>query len=223
MRISKKKPPEQVGSGYVALPFSVLDSPEYLSMRDRAKVMMIDLARQHNGRNNGHLHLAAGWLRKTRHWTSVDSIQKAKAELLGSKLAIKTRLGGLNIGPDRYALTWLDISNFSGLTEVSPSSYHRGAYLLKRVVEKHKGRSVRRIRSVPASGAERPATAPTHGTKNGVIRFTAVPFHGNNVSCQFPPRKLVQREAVRYATFVSPERLKSFRAMREDRATAAVG
>jgi len=82
----------------------------------------------HDGKNNGHLHLSAKWLRG-RGWKSNDGIQKAKLELLERGLIVKTREGGLNAGPDRYAVTWLAITNFVGL-QIEPKGFHPGAYQL---------------------------------------------------------------------------------------------
>ncbi len=93
-----------------------------------SRSLLYELMRQHDGRNNGHLHLSFKWL-KTRGWMSANSIQRGKIELLERQLILKTREGGLNAGPDKYALTWLAITNYVGL-HIASKDYQPGAYQL---------------------------------------------------------------------------------------------
>lgn len=127
-RRNTKKRPESVSGGYSAIPWVVLDSDSFKGATDKAKSLLFALMRQHNGQNNGHMHLAKTWLRK-QGWTCDESNRKAKKELIERGLIIHTKQGGLNMGPDLYALTWLEISNYLGL-DISSRGYRRGAYLL---------------------------------------------------------------------------------------------
>lgn len=81
----RKKPQEAVSGRYTPVPHEVLDSAAFQGASTRAKAMLLELLRQHNGGNNGHLQLSLHWL-KTRGWNSADQIQKAKVELLKRKL-----------------------------------------------------------------------------------------------------------------------------------------
>ncbi|MDP1680963.1 MAG: hypothetical protein Q8L39_04225 [Burkholderiales bacterium] len=123
-----KKPLEAAQGRYVALPHALLDSTAFMGASHMARSLLFEVMRQHDGRNNGHIHLSAKWL-KARGWKSTDSIQKSKLELLDRGLIVKTREGGLNAGPDRYALTWLAITNFVGL-DIQAKDYQPGAYQL---------------------------------------------------------------------------------------------
>jgi hypothetical protein len=124
-----KKVLESVSGTFSAMPHSVMDSYAFQGAGHPARSLLYELIRQLSGRNNGHLQLASPWL-KRRGWNSADVVQRAKAELLIRQLAIKTRLGGLNAGPDLWAVTWLPISNYTGLTEVSALTYHPGRVAL---------------------------------------------------------------------------------------------
>ena len=126
--MSKRKPslPEFVRDGYSALSHAVMDSAAYTGASVTAKALLNELVRQHNGKNNGHLHLAQPWLSR-RGWASKSSIEKARAELLERGLIVQTRQGGMGIGPTRFALTWLIISNFAGL-DINRQSYEPGAW-----------------------------------------------------------------------------------------------
>jgi hypothetical protein len=109
----KKARPEHVSGAYSLIPWSVMDSDSFKGASDKAKSLLFALMRQHNGSNNGHLHLAKSWVHK-QGWTCDELNRKAKKELIERGLIVHTKQGGLNLGADLYALTWLDISNYIG-------------------------------------------------------------------------------------------------------------
>jgi hypothetical protein len=127
-RLKKEQRPELIKGGYSAIPWVVLDSQSFKGASDKAKSLLFALMRQHNGSNNGHLHLAKKWLYK-QGWTCDANNRKACHELMERGLVVSTKLGGLNMGPNLYALTWYDITNYVGL-DVNAKSYQRGAYAL---------------------------------------------------------------------------------------------
>lgn len=144
-----------------------------------ARSLLLELVRQHNGSNNGHLHLAQSWLRK-RGWKSGDTIQKARVELIKRNLIVQTKQGGLNAGPCRYALTWLPITNFVGL-EIRSSEYLKGAWHFMDELpqsQKQKGSSASRI-----------GTSPLDGSKIALLSNYASPPDGNNECLPLPTRK----------------------------------
>ncbi len=190
--MKRKQPTEAVAGSYTPLPHALLDSTAFMGASDRCKCMMLELMRQHSGRNNGQLQLAVGWLKK-RGWKSVDAIQKAKAELVERGLALMTKKGGLNIGPDRWALTWLAITDFSNL-DIRPGSYAPGAWrfadplpvMSKRTApppntrKKREASSGVRNSTVPVRGTASTLTVPAYGTKKVVFDGSTVPAYGNN-------------------------------------------
>ena len=114
----KQRPPETINGAIGAIPHVVLDSLAFTGASDKAKALIFAFMRQLNGRNNGHLHLAPQWL-KRQGFTS-SSNYKARDELLARSLIIQTRHGGLNMGTNCFAVTWLAISNFVGLDIARP-------------------------------------------------------------------------------------------------------
>lgn len=183
--MSKRKPQEAVSGSYTPLPHALLDSAAFLGASDRAKALLLELIRQHTGKNNGQLHLATDWLRR-RGWCSHDAIQKGKAELQERGLITKTRTGGLRMGPDRFALTWLPVSNFAGL---DIKSFQPGGWRFLDplpTVKKRGDHPATRDRLVPAHGTETPAPVPPHGTVKGNFKASPVPPHGNNECYQLP-------------------------------------
>lgn len=190
----RKSLPEAVVGGHVRLPFELLDSAAFMGASHRATALLLELARQLNGRNNGHLQLTTSWLKK-RGWGSVDQIQKAKYELIERGLTIQTKQGGLNVGASLYGVTWLQISNFVGL-DVSSKDYHPGkwrfmdnfvmpekirAQFRGAVQQRRDGSSVPWNSTVPQGGVEDGGPVPSHGAKTAGFGASAVPSHGNNV------------------------------------------
>lgn len=193
--MARKPQAEQVAGRYSAIPHSVMDSTAFSEASHPARSLIFELIRQHTGRNNGHMQLASGWLRR-RGWKSADVVQRAKAELITRQLAIKTRLGGLNAGPDLWAVTWLSISDYSGLTEVSANTYHPGAWHFLSpplIIPKRDEHSGRRNSSVPGDGIAGPLTVPGEGAKPAPSDPVAVPFNGNNEVTNAIPHAVTRR------------------------------
>ena len=211
MAKGNRKPIEAVRSRYTALPHALLDSVAFMGASHIARSLLIDMMRQHTGANNGFIHAAVSWLRK-RGWASTGQIQKAKAELIERGLIVRTKLGGLNSGPDLYALTWLEVSNFAGL-DLKPAQYHPGAWSQlnplpaigskdkaeqitvngrkagKQIVKKRERCSDIRNEAVPAYGIAKFPTVPAPGTKTANSKDSTVPAPGNNESIPLPTRK----------------------------------
>ena len=78
--------------GFVALPWSVLDSPAYARLSHPARALLLELARQFVRDNNGKLLLSAAYLAK-RGWKSADVITRAKRELLAAGFIFETVKG----------------------------------------------------------------------------------------------------------------------------------
>lgn len=185
--MKQKKPPESVRGAYGALPHAVLDSTAYTGASPVAKALLNELIRQHNGGNNGRLHLAHTWL-APRGWPSKSAVEKARAELIERGLIILTRQGGLFIGPSYHALTWLQISNHVGL-ETSPSTYHPGAWLLcglpptsrRKPPVKKNSQPDHRVRADPTTGSEGFSVAPTTGAIKALLDTSPAPTTGDDV------------------------------------------
>lgn len=105
-RHDKQRPPEVPNSPYTAIPDSVLDSEAYKHLSDGAIRLLLELVRHHDGFNNGMLHAAYTALRE-RGLGSQSKNQRAFVELIRAGLMVQTKRGGLNLGPNCYALTWL--------------------------------------------------------------------------------------------------------------------
>ena len=90
---------------FLALPYDVLRSTAYKSLSPYAVKLLVDIGAQFNGSNNGDLNACFSEMKEVG-WRSSATLQRAKSELLSAGLIEQTRQGGMNAGPNLYALTW---------------------------------------------------------------------------------------------------------------------
>ena len=94
----------------------VMDSPNYRALSHRAVRLLMDIARQYNGSNNGDL-CATFSVMKPRGWTSKDQLWKALEELEYFGFILKSRQGGKHLC-NLFALTWFPIDECRGKHEL---------------------------------------------------------------------------------------------------------
>lgn len=112
----KAKSNAAIGGGFGALPRVVWEHPDYCQLSGSAAKLLMDLACQYNGHNNGNLTVAYSVL-KRRGWNSKETISKAIQHLLDAGLVIRTREGRfINPGGQcaLYALAWHAINECPG-------------------------------------------------------------------------------------------------------------
>jgi len=112
-------------SPFTALPWHVLDHPDVSGLSGNAFKLLVYMARQYRGRNNGDLSAAYGVMTKYGAFKSKDTLQRAKEELLSKGLLIQTREGRFtNPGGvcALYALAWQPIDDCDGKLEVKSTA-----------------------------------------------------------------------------------------------------
>ena len=114
------------GDQFVKLPHVVLNSPSYRQLSYSATRLLVDLAMQYSGTNNGRLVACSKYL-KPKGWTSNATTRKAVHELIDAKLLIEVRKGGFPNLAAWYALGWLSLDVTEGL-DIDPKAYRRGLY-----------------------------------------------------------------------------------------------
>lgn len=143
------------GDRYMALPYVVIDSPVYRNLSHPARSLLIDIARQYTGTNNGKLVACAKYLRPLG-WKSNDTVTRALVELKEAELLIETRLG---MRPNRaawFALGWYALDPIDGM-DLEARHFRRGRYRI--------------AVPTPRAGAGRGRTAPS----GGVVQSQAIP------------------------------------------------
>ena len=115
------------GRQFVALPQVVLESPGYRLAGYPARALLVDIAMQYSGHNNGKLTACAKYL-NPMGWKSNNTLLRAVQELLACGLMIETRKGGFPNTAAWFALSWLDLDQGQGL-DIDPKHYRRGGYM----------------------------------------------------------------------------------------------
>ena len=107
--------------GFLHLHKPLLDSRDFISLKGNSIKLPIDIGQQFNGYNNGDLCASLSVMRK-RGWNSNQQLSKALKELIDKNLIMQTKQGGLNIGPNLYAITWQPIDDCKGKLDVKPTT-----------------------------------------------------------------------------------------------------
>ena len=105
---------------FVSLPHSVLKHPAFATLTPRGTKLLIDLATQYRGKNNGDLSMPLSQMR-SRGWNSSDQLQKAKNELIERGFIVVSRQGGRN-KCSLYAITWQPIDDCKGKLDIGASN-----------------------------------------------------------------------------------------------------
>ena len=107
------------GSSYLGLPHYLINHRNFQTLSPRATKLLIDIAAQYKGSNNGDLCAPMSLMRE-RGWRSSDQLFKARKELLDRGLIVTSRQGGLN-KCSLFALTWLPIDECQRKLDISSS------------------------------------------------------------------------------------------------------
>lgn len=115
--------------GFIALPWSVVDSPAYQALGYPARALLTDIARQFVRDNNGKLLCSMAHM-GTRGWKSADVVQRAKKELLATGFIYETVMGHRPNKASWYAVTWRVLDKHPGYDAGAAEGFVRGAYRL---------------------------------------------------------------------------------------------
>lgn len=119
------------GGAFVRLPLAVLKSRAYIETGSHARMLLLDLAMQYRGDNNGDLSAAWSFM-KERGWRSKETLTTAKRQLMNLGLIVETRMGRRPNKASLYALTWLALDDCYGKQlEITARQFPRGAYKLR--------------------------------------------------------------------------------------------
>lgn len=119
--------PNRDAGGFVAIPWSVLDSLAYQNLSHPAKALLLEIARQYVRDNNGRLLASRAYLKK-RGWNSADTISRALKELLEAKLIHQTVQGHRPNKASWFAVTWRTLDRLNGYDHGAAASFERSSY-----------------------------------------------------------------------------------------------
>jgi hypothetical protein len=127
-RTREKMKGRRSGGRFLSLPHVVLEHTDFVSLSNKAVKLLVDIAMQYNGNNNGDL-CATFSIMKKRNWSSNDQLQKALKELRNKNFVVLTRQGGRKLA-SLYAITWKPIDECKGKldvksTKLAPRSFRK--------------------------------------------------------------------------------------------------
>lgn len=191
----------RVPGGFIALPWSVVDSPAYGRLSMHARSLLVEIARQYVRDNNGRLLASRAYMAK-RGWTSSDMLTKAKRELLEGGFICETVKGCRPNKASWYAITWQTLDRHPDFDPGAIESFRRGACLDTAPLKNASLRpshGTERAPIVPPHGTEGVSTVPPHGPIKPVFAPSSVPPHGHHLdmpSADVKPAALIHREKV---------------------------
>jgi hypothetical protein len=206
--------------GYCALPWCVIDSQAYQSLRYPAVALLIELARQYVRNNNGRLLLSENYLR-SRQWRSKDVIERARRELVDAKLIYQTVQGHRPNKASWYALTWYSLDKLPGYDAGAAEGFRRGMYAAFQVpataptraalFDKWRGHGqtaapqIERLSPAhgvegtditPAGGVGKLATTPAGGAIRAVLPPCSTPSNGHHLDKPLCTAQPLQRASL---------------------------
>lgn len=151
--------------GFVALPWSVIDSPAFQHLSHPARSLLIEIARQYVRDNNGKLLASGAYLAK-RGWHSSEVIVRAKRDLIEAGFIHETVKGHRPNKASWYAVTWYSLDRLSGFDFGAAETFRRGAYRQSAQTKNATltpSRGVGRRSIAPSRGVERASPTPSGG------------------------------------------------------------
>lgn len=182
-----KRAANRDSGGFLALPWSVLDSPSYGRLSHAARSLLLEIARQYVGDNNGRLLASAAYLSK-RGWKSADVITRAKRDLLSGGFIHETVRGHRPNKASWYAVTWQALDRIPGYDAGALELFERSAYarlgLQSAVLRPSAG--AKRVAIAPFGGLGGSLSAPPDGAVRTVFRHPPAPSGGDHLEMPSP-------------------------------------
>ena len=179
--MSRRHPKRRMTGKYFAqIPVEVLVSDAVRTLSNSAVRVLLSMAAQYRGNNNGDLALSYAMARPFGV-RSKEQLAKSLAMLLERGLLCKTRQGGKKpLGPCLYAVTWQPINDLNGKIDSGPTPSASNAWATwtdstsaapeghSKKTHQHRGRG----RSAPPAGQREPLLAPPVGKRGQFIGTT---------------------------------------------------
>ena len=150
---------------FIGLPVTVMDCPGYAKLSHPARALLLEVARQCNGDDNGRMLLSCAYL-ASRGWKSADVIQRAKQQLIEHNFIFETVKGYRPNKASWYAVTWRKLDKLKGFDPGVEKAFEQGAYkrdmpLPMIDVKRLKGYQAKN--DAPLSPIQNAAVIPSHG------------------------------------------------------------
>ena len=170
------------GATFLALPHVVLESAAYRSVNTFARALLIDIAMQLKGSNNGRLLCSTAHM-KPLGWTSQGTLQKAKNDLLLAGLLYETVKGQRPHKASWYAVTGSPLERLPGYDHGALECFVRGSYRS----QTSSPRAARNTKPSPPDGLAGGQIGPPHGLGEALSSPPGGPIRGQNGTSSSPP------------------------------------
>jgi hypothetical protein len=151
---------------FFSIPVPVVESHAYRALGSSARALMLDIASQYVGENNGRL--LAGWkfMSEERGWRGKHTLIEAKRELLESgALVVETRIGKFPKTSAWFACTWWPL-DWDPEMEMSRTAFPRAAYRKTDPLKKNAPLGAKTAQEGPAIGANSAQGSPAVGANS---------------------------------------------------------
>lgn len=162
--------------GFIALPWSVMDSAAYAALSHPARSLLLEIARQFVRDNNGRLLASRAYL-ATRGWNSAAVIDRAKHELIAAGFIHETVKGHRPNKASWYAVTWYALDRLQGYDVDAAGTFERSAYRKNAVLSPSRGTEGRPIG--PSRGTGKALSVPSRGPIEATFGPSPVPADGH--------------------------------------------
>ncbi len=116
------------GPSFVLLTHQMLMSENFRKLTPKAVKLLINIASQYKGKNNGDLAMTWEQMRGFG-WTSKQTLYRARNELLKYGFLLVSRQGGKN-RCSLYAITWQAVDECYGKLDIKPTAAAPGNWKL---------------------------------------------------------------------------------------------
>lgn len=106
--MAKSHPKKRPSGTFLALPHNLTNARKFNDLSGNAVKLLIQLASQYNGKNNGDLSASFKDM-GLKGWKSSNTLNKALKELLEFGFIVKTRQGHFPKTCNLYGITWKPI------------------------------------------------------------------------------------------------------------------
>lgn len=177
-RSSNGKSSLRDGGPFIAFPWVVMDCPAYRALSHPARSLLMEMARQFVFDNNGKFLSSFRYL-KTRGWNSVDTITRAKNELIDAGFLYETVKGHRPKKASWYAVTWMPLDLLEGYDPGAVEGFVRSAYRKGEGLRPSKG--VGGSQNEPSGGVDGASVVPWPGAVRRNSGEGSIPPHGNHL------------------------------------------
>lgn len=172
------KPKTSTKHPYAAIEHRVIDSAAYADLSFSARALLTLMTRQLTKDNNGHLHASFKWC-KPYGFGSEHTLRAAIAELITHGMIYRTRSHGANGAWARYAVTWLSVTQRSGLflDGFNPAAWRNWVAPEKSSRQKVPEQSSRKCSFAPLNPAETAGNPPAKSADNELMPCRRLSAH----------------------------------------------